>query len=102
VCVNKKAIPDLKECAGLCPSLTYIEGTNDKKHMGKCSCCAPEATKPRQIMLTCSDLKVIPYTYHEPSSCKCNQSSCEKKIVNQEKRSEESIIDAMKDLLDNM
>ena len=104
VCVNKKVIPDLKECAGLCPSLTYIEGTNDKKHMGKCSCCSPETTKPRQIMLTCSDQKVIPYTYHEPSSCKCNQSSCEKKVVtdNQEKRSEDRIIDAMKDLLDNM
>jgi len=104
VCVNKNALADLKECAGLCPSLTYVESTNGgSKHAGKCSCCAPEATKPRKILLTCSDLSVIPYTYHEPSACKCHLSSCDKKAAGTEvRRSEESMVDAMKDLLDRM
>jgi len=105
VCENKNVLPDLKECAGLCPSLTYVDGTVEgNKQTGRCSCCAPEKTKPRKILLTCNDLSVVPYTYHEPSTCKCHQSSCEKgnKPSSSIKRSEESMIDAMKDLLEKM
>jgi len=105
VCENKNVLVDLKECAGLCPSLTYIKGTNHGgKHMGTCSCCSPDATKTRNIHLTCNDLSVVVYKYHEPSSCKCNQSACGKKSDDTQsmKRSEEGMVDAMKELLDGM
>merc|ERR1712096_528450 len=71
VCENKNILPDLKECAGLCPSLTYIEKGNE--HNGRCSCCAPATFKPRKVLLTCNDLSVVPFTYKEPTTWKLNR-----------------------------